>query len=285
MLLQGNLQGGQHLGIPVVDLEHAKAWYANILDFEVIHEPSLPTEAGEIKAAFLRLGQIVLECYQLVGAEREELRTRAHGHIDHFVIPVADIDQALQEALRRGAALEAFTPNGPVRLETFWPKGVKYVMLQGPMGEKVELYQRLEPDRARWNEQIGGWGHIGIPVTDFEKSKNFYSRFGFQEQMDTEIPSGDSVIKACIIQKDDLFIELYQLVGEELAEIKTRKDGHIDHLSFNVVDIDKAYAELQAAGLELLEAAPVFVDFWDKGSWYFTIRGPDGEKLEFNHIV
>jgi hypothetical protein len=63
------------------------------------------TDAGEIKVAFLRSGKIVLKCYQLAGEAREELRTRAHGHIDHFVIPVLDIDKALHEALRRGGVI------------------------------------------------------------------------------------------------------------------------------------------------------------------------------------
>lgn len=35
MLLSGNLQGGQHLGIPVLDIDRAKEWYTNVCGFEV----------------------------------------------------------------------------------------------------------------------------------------------------------------------------------------------------------------------------------------------------------
>ena len=285
MLLEGNLQGGQHLGVPVLDIEKAKAWYTEKLGFEVIHEPKVPTDEGDINVAFLKLGDLTIECYQLLGKEREEIATRGHGHIDHLTIAVSDIEQALREALHKGAELEAFTSDGPVLLESFWSAGVKYVMLKGPMGEKVELNQRLDPDPSRWDERLGGWGHLGIPVTDMEKSKEFYRQFGFKQIMDAEIPGDDGTIKAIMIQKDDFIIELYQLVGDELAEIKTRKDGHIDHIALNVVDIEKAYEELTSTGMEVIEDAPVSLEFWDKGCTYFNVRGPDREKLEFNQII
>jgi catechol 2,3-dioxygenase-like lactoylglutathione lyase family enzyme len=285
MLLEGNLQGGQHLGIPVLDIDQAKAWYTEKLGFEVIHEPRIATDEGEIKVAFLKLGNMTLECYQLVGKELEEIRTRGHGHIDHFTIDVLDIDQALGDALKNGAELDESTPDGPVLIALFWSKGAKYVMLKGPMGEKVELNQRLDLDPSRRSEMLGGWNHLGIPVTEIEKSKAFYSKFGFQEIMNAEIPVDEDAVKAVMIQKDDFIIELYQLVGDELAEIGTRKDGHIDHIALNVVDIEKAYAELQAAGMKMIEDAPVYIAFWDRGSKYFNIRGPDGEKIEFNQII
>ncbi len=149
----------------------------------------------------------------------------------------------------------------------------------------MELNQRLDLAPSRRRENLGGWDHLGIPVTDIEKSKNFYSRFGFKEIMNAEIPGDGDTVKAVMIQKDDFIVELYQLVGDELAEIGTRKDGHIDHMALNVVDIDKAYVELQAADMEMIEDTPVHLDFWDKGCKYFNIRGPDGEKLEFNQII
>jgi catechol 2,3-dioxygenase-like lactoylglutathione lyase family enzyme len=286
MLLEGNLQGGQHLGIPVLDIKKAKTWYTKKLGFEVIHEPRISTTEGEIKVAFLKLGNMILECYQLVGKELEEIRTRGHGHIDHFTIDVLAIDQALRDALQNGAALDDSTPDGPVLVASFWSKGAKYVMLKGPMGEKVELNQRLDLDPLRRSDMLGGWSHLGIPVTDIDKSKHFYTQFGFTSIMNAEIPANGDAIKAVMMQKDDFVIELYQLVGKELAEIATRKDGHIDHIALSVIDIEKAFADIQAAGLKPLETAPVLLStFFEQGVKYFNIRGPDGEKVEFNQIL
>lgn len=285
ILLENNLQGVQHLGIPVHDIEQSKAWYTEKLGFRVVHEPMVPTEEGNIKVAFLKKSDMTLELYQLVGESLNEIKIRGHGHIDHFAIDVLDIDRALKDALDAGAVLDESTPDGPKTIDVFWSKGVKYVTIKGPIGEKVELNQRLDLDKSRRKENLSGWSHLGIPVTDLKKSKNFYHQFGFKEIMYAEIPTGNESIKASMMEKDGFVIELYQMFGESLKEISARKDGHIDHIALDVTDIDKAYQELQETGFEILEDAPVFLDFWDNGVKYVNIRGPDGEKLEFNEKI
>ncbi len=134
-------------------------------------------------------------------------------------------------------------------------------------------------------ENLQGSQHIGIPVTDLETSKAFYGAFGFNEVMYAEIPANGDSVKASMMSKAGFTIELYQLVGEGLQEIATRQDGHVDHIAMNVLDVDKAFVELKAAGMDIIEEAPVRLDFWENGCKYFTIRGPDGEKLEFNQIL
>jgi len=158
-------------------------------------------------------------------------------------------------------------------------------MLKGPNGEKVELIQRLDLDKSPRKKNLNGWAHLGIPVTDLKKSRDFYSQFGFKEIMYAEIPSGDEMTKVSMMEKNGFVIELYQKFGEILKEISTRKDGHIDHIALDVIDIDKAFKELKEAGLEILEDAPVFLDFWDNGVRYFNIRGPNGEKIEFSEKI
>ena len=285
ILLKNNLKGVQHIGIPVNDIEQSKAWYTKILGFQVVHEPIVPGKNGDIKVAFLKKGDITLELYQLAGESLNEIKNRDHGHIDHFAIDVLEIDKALKNTLAEGAILDESTPDGPKAIDVFWSKGVKYVILKGPNGEKVELNQRFDLDKSRRKENLGGWSHLGIPITDLEKSKHFYRQFGFKEIMYTEIPIGDESINVSMMEKDQFVIELYQLYGDNLVEISQRKDGHIDHIAFDVIDIDKAYQEIKEAGFEIFEDAPVYLDFWDNGVKYFNIRGPDGEKLEFNEII
>jgi catechol 2,3-dioxygenase-like lactoylglutathione lyase family enzyme len=283
-MLEGNLSGAQHLGIPVLDLGRVKAWYCETLGFRAIHEPELVTEAGTIHAAFLALGDLTLELYQLVGADWEELRTRGHGHIDHLAIDVLDLDQAVHTALRAGAVLDSSTPDGPLPLPTFWPKGAEYVFLAGPSGEKVELNQRLDLSPSRRPENLGGWSHLGIPVSDLARTQAFYRRFGFQDVMRADIP--EESIQVCMMEHHGFVVEFYQLPpGEALAEIRARRDGHIDHIALDVIDVDRAFEEVRAAGIEPLEEAPVFLPFWDKGAKYFNVRGPDGEKLEFDERI
>jgi lactoylglutathione lyase len=149
--------------------------------------------------------------------------------------------------------------------------------IAGP-GKECEMSTLLQGN-------LKGLQHLGIPVTDLERSVEFYTRFGFRDVMRREIPTEDDTVKVAMMQKDSTTIEMYQLTGDELQEVRTRTDGHIDHIAFNVDDIDKAFAELKAAGMETIEDAPVFLNFWEKGCKYFAVRGPDGEKLEFNQII
>ena len=67
--------------------------------------------------------------------------------------------------------------------------------------------------------------------------------------------------------------------------IRQRKDGHVDHVAFDVEDIDVAFETLTNAGFNVLEEQPLFLPFWKNGCKYFNITGPDGERLEFNQIL
>ena len=82
-----------------------------------------------------------------------------------------------------------------------------------------------------------------------------------------------------------MIIELNQMPDTELEEIRTRKNGHIDHIAFDVDDIDKPFAELKEAAFNIIEERPVFLSFWKNGCKFFNIIGPDVKRLEFNQIL
>jgi catechol 2,3-dioxygenase-like lactoylglutathione lyase family enzyme len=130
---------------------------------------------------------------------------------------------------------------------------------------------------------LQGMQHLGLPVTNLERSQAFYGELGFVTVLRADLPGLPDPIRVAMLEKDGLTIELYQLPGAEHDEIASRYDGHIDHIALNVEDVEAALAELAAAGLEILEKdAPVFLPFWSHGVRFFTVRGPDGEKVEFN---
>jgi catechol 2,3-dioxygenase-like lactoylglutathione lyase family enzyme len=133
---------------------------------------------------------------------------------------------------------------------------------------------------------LRGLQHIGLPVTNLERSKDFYAQLGFEEAMRTDLPRASEAVQVAMMKHEGLTVELYQLEQRERQGIAKRTDGHIDHIALDVMDIEQAYIEIRAAGLEILEAdAPVFLPFWEHGVKFFTIRGPDGEKVEFNQIL
>jgi lactoylglutathione lyase len=102
--------------------------------------------------------------------------------------------------------------------------------------------------------KINGLQHIGIPVTNLKQSESFYEGLGFENVMTSHF-------------------------------VINKKNGRIDHIAFDVDDIDFTYNTLIEQGYTVLEEAPVFLNFWTKGCKYFNILGPDGERLEFNQIL
>ena len=136
------------------------------------------------------------------------------------------------------------------------------------------------------NLKINHIQHIGIPVTDIKKSEAFYEKLGFTNVMAStfEIEAEKGGIVA-MMKRESMIIELYQMPESKLSEIKSRKDGHVDHIAFDVDDIDLTFTILKENGFQILEERPLFLNFWDKGCSYFNILGPDGERLEFNQII
>jgi catechol 2,3-dioxygenase-like lactoylglutathione lyase family enzyme len=135
------------------------------------------------------------------------------------------------------------------------------------------------------NLQINAIQHIGIPVTDLKNSVPFYTRLGFTNVMQAAFNEKGEPGTCVMMQRGNMIMELYQLPESGLSEIRSRKNGHIDHVAFDVPDIDEAYTIIQAAGFNIIEPQPVFLQFWERGCKYFNITGPDGERLEFNQVL
>jgi len=127
--------------------------------------------------------------------------------------------------------------------------------------------------------------HIGIPVTDLKTSQAFYERLGFNPVMNSTFMHEGAEGKVSMMKRREIIMELYQMPEPELTNVKKRKDGHIDHITFDVDDIDETYLLLKNNGFSIAEEQPVYLGFWEKGCKYFNVIGPDGERLEFNQIL
>ena len=127
--------------------------------------------------------------------------------------------------------------------------------------------------------------HAGVPVTDIKRSETFYESLGFKNVMSTGFEYNGGKGSVAMMKQNEMIIELYQMPETELTEIRTRRNGHIDHIAFDVADIDMTFEILKKEGFNVLEDQPVFLSFWKNGCKYFNITGPDGERLEFNQIL
>ncbi|MFD3394566.1 VOC family protein [Aquirufa sp. OSTEICH-129V] len=127
--------------------------------------------------------------------------------------------------------------------------------------------------------------HIGIPAHDLEVSIPFYERLGFENVMESPFEF-DGGFGTCVMMKNhEVIVELYQMPEKQLAEIKQRKNGHVDHFAIDVTDVDHAFETLKKAGFEILEATPTYLQFWKNGTRFFNVKGPSGEIIEFNQIL
>jgi lactoylglutathione lyase len=133
--------------------------------------------------------------------------------------------------------------------------------------------------------KINGLQHIGIPVTNLKNSELFYEGLGFKNVMHAEFEINGNKGHVSMMQRDAMVMEIYQLPVPELNEVRNRKNGHIDHIAFDVDDIEETFQLLKSNGYNIMEEAPVYLAFWENGCKYFNITGPDGERLEFNQVL
>ena len=122
-------------------------------------------------------------------------------------------------------------------------------------------------------EKITGIQHVGVPTSDMKKSVAFYQSIGFEVVHETINPaSGERVV---FLQLGNLMMEVYE------SSEATHRVGAIDHVALDVVDIEEVFRQIQADGHHLLDSEVRFLPFWEQGVKFFTILGPNEEKIEF----
>jgi len=119
----------QHIGVPTGDIEASIAFYES-LGFKIIYE----TKLGDARVVYMDLKGIVIETY-----ETDEPAGMT-GSINHITLDVTDIDAVFELAKEKGYTI---TDGGGINFLPFWDNGIKYIMLEGPNKERVELTQIL----------------------------------------------------------------------------------------------------------------------------------------------
>ena len=117
--------------------------------------------------------------------------------------------------------------------------------------------------------------HLGLPTRDFEKSLEFYEGLGFTVKWRAE------KFPLAFIQLGSVEIEMMQ------RDTANQFWGAWDHIALNVTDVDAAWKAAKEGGYNIVEGedGPRKLPFFENGVRYFTIEGPNKEKLEFNQIL
>lgn len=122
-------------------------------------------------------------------------------------------------------------------------------------------------------ELATGIQHIGIPTDDIEKTVAFYTGLGFETVLRTKNEAANEPV--AFLRLKNLTIETYE------TRTATNRAGAIDHIALNVADIDRTFQAARAEGYSLLDSRVQFLPFWENGVKFFTIEGPNTEKIEF----
>ena len=89
-----------------------------------------PESGVKTEIVFLQKGNLILECICQPGTNLPD-----RGRIEHIAIAAGNIEQAVEVLLAKGIVFD-----GPiVEDKELWDKGVKYVTVRGPSGERLEL--------------------------------------------------------------------------------------------------------------------------------------------------
>lgn len=122
-----------------------------------------------------------------------------------------------------------------------------------------------------------GIQHIGIPTNDIEKTIAFYKELGFETALQTINKEADE--KVAFLKLKTLVIETYENKAAKL------ESGAIDHVAVNVNDIEEVYQYIREKKLNTTNDTIHFLPFWENGVRFFTIEGPNMEKIEFSQYL
>lgn len=128
-----------------------------------------------------------------------------------------------------------------------------------------------------WLENVIGLQHIGVPTNNIDLTIEFFQKVGFEivyQTINEEVNE-----KVAFLKLKNIMIEVYEN-GQALG-----KAGAINHIAIDVADIEKAFERAKVKKFKLLNEEIQFLQFWENGVKYFTIKGPNAECVEFSQYL
>ena len=122
-----------------------------------------------------------------------------------------------------------------------------------------------------------GIQHVGIPTIDINKTIDFYKELGF----DLVFRNTDDIenLDVAFLKLKNLVIEIYR------EETELSQTGSINHIAIDVNDVGEVFKKLNKKNYNILDEKINFLPFWGKGVRFFTIKGPNNEKIEFSEML
>ncbi|WP_066686059.1 VOC family protein [Christensenella intestinihominis] len=131
--------------------------------------------------------------------------------------------------------------------------------------------------------KMEGLAHIGVFVSDLQKSKKFYEDIlDFKTIWECRVKEADgTTTDVAFVQNGCLTLELVRL-----ENLQKRTDGIVDHIAMKVEDIEAVKETLISRGIAFETNEVVFnADVFPNGSKWILFRGPDYEHLELTEVL
>ena len=132
--------------------------------------------------------------------------------------------------------------------------------------------------------QVKGLQHIGILVPDVEKAVEWsVEKSGFMKKAEF-MASGSRVIFVWS-ETAQVMCELIQRpAGSQEAKEIEENGGRIDHIAYEVENVEKELQEARRCGMDIIEGVVQVPEFWDNGFEYFLVHSAGGEKVEYCRV-
>ena len=130
----------------------------------------------------------------------------------------------------------------------------------------------------KFPEMLTGVQHIGVPTNDLEKTVAFYETIGFQPVLETVNEAANERVTFLQLKND---VHQFRTAQPSENHAAVGKPGAIDHIALDTTDVEAAFAAAKEAGLTMLDDEIHGLPFWTNGVKFFTVEGPNGEKVEF----
>jgi len=118
--------------------------------------------------------------------------------------------------------------------------------------------------------ELAGIAHVAFRVSDYQKSRSFYQKLGFEEAFEFADPGKPEV--SFIKLNDHQFIELYQRSEDSQPGLM--------HICFESNDIESLRTAYLKQGLQ-----PTETKKFRAGNLLFVIHDPEGQLLEYTQYL
>ena len=130
---------------------------------------------------------------------------------------------------------------------------------------------------------VEGLAHVGITVSDMERSKRFYCELlGFSCYYELELEKPEGTMKLAFLRCEDCAIELV-CPPSPAQPVHAAKPPC--HLALRVTGIEELVQTLKEADVVFETAQVLFHETMFGGTKFVFFAGPDGERIELSEVL